>query len=52
MTIYRGIDLNWTDGRLFSFIAVGLLDTLIILLQAGTSILSWNMLNNLFKKTP
>ena len=52
MLIYRGIRLEWTDGTLISFVLTGMMETLIISLQAGTSIIAWTLLNRLFKKTP
>jgi hypothetical protein len=52
MIIYRGINVSWTDGSLLGFLYVGVVNSLIVFLQAGTSIIAWILLNKLFKKAP
>lgn len=51
MSIYRGIDVPWVDGSLLGFVYVGMVNSVIVILQAGTSIIAWILLNKLVKKT-
>ena len=51
MSIYRGIDVPWVDGSWLGFVYVGMVNSVIVILQAGTSIIAWILLNKLVKKT-